>query len=154
VLRRDVLAKGSIALVGVPVLGKLLASSAGPGELELPSQVGLADVAEIANTTEQLRSAARTRGGQARAVSAVAVQYGRLTRVPATDAVTARLCRQLADLNELAGWCCFDSGHDRPARWHYREAVDFAQRIGDNYRMASAIRFMGIVDGEVISTMP
>jgi hypothetical protein len=33
VLRRDVLAKGSVALVGVPVLGKLLTSSTGPGEL-------------------------------------------------------------------------------------------------------------------------
>ncbi|MGH3939750.1 MAG: helix-turn-helix domain-containing protein [Pseudonocardiaceae bacterium] len=146
-LRRDVLAKGSIALVGVPVLGKLLASSAGPGELDLPSQVGLADVAEIANTTEQLRVAARTRGGQARAVSAAAVQYGRLTQVPANEAVTARLLTQLADLNELAGWCCFDSDLDRPARLHYRKAVDLAQQARDNYRVASAIRFMGIIDG-------
>lgn len=149
-LRRDVLAKGSIALVGVPVLGKLLAASdsAGPGELGLPSQVGTADVAEIKNTTEQLRAGARLMGGQARAVSAAAVQYGRLTSVPpASDAVRTGLFSHLAELNELAGWCCFDSGSDLHARWHYRQAVDLAHQVGDHYRMASATRFMGVIDG-------
>ncbi|MGH4023830.1 MAG: hypothetical protein ACRDRV_04510, partial [Pseudonocardiaceae bacterium] len=148
VLRRDVLAKGSIALVGVPVLGKLLAGSAGPGELALPSQVGTADVAEIKNTTEQLRAGARSLGGQARAVSAAATQYGRLTSVPpANDAARTGLFSHLAELNELAGWCCFDSGADLHARWHYRQAVDLAHQVGDRYRMASATRLMGVIDG-------
>ncbi|MGH4012673.1 MAG: helix-turn-helix domain-containing protein [Pseudonocardiaceae bacterium] len=145
-LRRDAIAKGSIALTGAAVLGKLLTSSAGPGDLALPSQVGLADVAEIKHTTEQFRVAARTLGGQARAVSATAVQYGRLTSVPASDAVIPKLFSQLAELNELAGWCCFDGGSDRHARWHYREAIDLAHQVGDNYRIASALRFAGIID--------
>lgn len=146
-LRRDVLAQGSVALVGVPLLGKLLAAStAGPGDLALPSQVGMRDVVEIRNTTDQLRTAAQTLGGQARAVSAAAVQYGKLTQVPASEAITARLHKELAALNELAGWCCFDSGSDLHARWHYSRAVDLAQHVGDKYHIASAIRYAGVVD--------
>ena len=145
-LRRHVLAQGSIALVGAPVLGKLLASSAGPDELPLPSQVGMADVAEIKNTTEQLRVGARTLGGQARAVSAAAVQYGRLTQVPATETVTPLLFSRLAELNNLAGWCCFDSGMDLSARWHYGQAIDFAHQAGDGYELSGALLFSGIID--------
>jgi hypothetical protein len=93
----------SVALFGAPVLGKLLNSISGPGEMWLPSQVGVADIAEIRNTTEQLRSAARARGGQARAVSAAAIEYGRLTQVPAAEPIVARLGSALAELNTLTG---------------------------------------------------
>jgi hypothetical protein len=146
VLRRDVLAKGSVALVGVPVLGKLLTSSAGPGELGLPSQVGMIDVAEIKNTADQLRVAARTKGGQARAVHAAAAQYGRLLQVPASEVVRTRLYSELAALNNLAGWCCFDSGMDLHARWHYRTAIDLAHQGGDGYELSRALRFSGVID--------
>ncbi len=146
VLRRDVLAKGSVALVGVPVLGKLLTSSAGPGEMGLPSQVGMIDVAEVKHTADQLRVAARAHGGQARAVSAAATQYGRLRQVPASNAVRTRLYSQLAALNNLAGWCCFDSGLDLHARWHYRTALDLAHEVGDGYELSRALRFSGVVD--------
>ncbi|MGH3932565.1 MAG: hypothetical protein ACRDTF_21620 [Pseudonocardiaceae bacterium] len=146
-LRRDILAQGSVALVGVPLLGKLLAAStAGPGDLALPSQVGMRDVAEIKNTTDQLRTAARTMGGQARAASAAAAQYGKLLQVPAGETITVRLHKELAALNELAGWCCFDSGSDLHARWHYSQAVDLAQKVGDKYHIASAMRYAGVVD--------
>jgi hypothetical protein len=145
-LRRDVLGKGSVALVGVPVLGKLLTSSAGPSELDLPSQVGMIDVAEIKNTADQLRAAARSQGGQVRAVHAAATQYGRLLKVPASKAVRTRLHSELAALNNLAGWCCFDSGRDLSARWHYRTAIDLAHQVGDGYELSRAIRFSGVID--------
>ena len=147
-LRRDLLAAGSVALVGVPVLGKLLSSSTGAGEMGLPSQVGTADVAEITNTTEQLRSAARARGGQARAVSAAAIEYGRLTQVPAAEPVVARLGSALAELNTLAGWCCYDSGLHRRARWHYRQAMDLAAQVGDDLRVIGAVQHAAIIDRE------
>lgn len=146
VIRRDVLAKGSVALVGVPVLGTLLTSAAGPGELGLPSQVGLAEVAEIKNTTDQLRVAARAKGGQARAVHAAAAQYGRLLQVPASEVAGTRLRAELAALNNLAGWCCFDSGIDLHARWHYRTAIDLARQAGDEYELSRALRFSGVID--------
>jgi transcriptional regulator with XRE-family HTH domain/tetratricopeptide (TPR) repeat protein len=146
VLRRDLLAAGSVALVGAPVLGRLLDTPIVPGEMGLPSQVGMADVAEIKNVTEQLRNAARAQGGQARAVSAAALEYGRLTQVPAADAVTLRLSARLAELNILAGWCCYDSGLRRRARWHYRQAIDHATTAQDTYQLVDALQYIGILE--------
>ncbi len=146
VLRRDLLAAGSVALVGAPVLGRLLDTPIVLGEMGLPFQVGMADVAEIKNTTEQLRNAARAQGGQARAVSAAALEYGRLTQVPAADAVTLRLSARLAELNILAGWCCYDSGLRRRARWHYRQAIDHATTAQDTYQLADALQYIGILE--------
>jgi len=140
------LAAGSVALFGAPVLGKLLNSLSGPGEMWLPSQVGAADIVEIRNITEQLRSAARARGGQARAVSAAAVEYGRLTQVPAAEPIVARLGSALAELNTLAGWCCYDSGLPHHARWHYRQAIDHATAAHDDYQLADVLQYVGILE--------
>ena len=63
-LRRDVLAAGSVALFGAPVLSAPLNPPAVPGDIPLPSQLGMTHVAEIRTTTEQLRTAARLQGGQ------------------------------------------------------------------------------------------
>jgi transcriptional regulator with XRE-family HTH domain len=147
-LRRDLIAQGTIALVGGPVLGALLGADAvGPGLGPLPSRVGMADVAEIATTTEQLRAAARAYGGQARAVTAAALEYGRLLQVPpASDVVAAALGSRLAELAELAGWCWHDSGDDQTARWHYREAAGLAREAGDDARLAIVLMFAGIID--------
>ncbi|MGH3793540.1 MAG: hypothetical protein ACRDSP_01485 [Pseudonocardiaceae bacterium] len=147
-LRRDLLAQGAIALFGAPVLGALLgADTTGPGPGPLPSRVGMADVAEIATTTEQLRVAARARGGQARAATAAAAEYARLRRVPpAGDAVATALGSRLAELTELAGWCWHDSGDDQTARWHYRQAAQLARDAGDQVRVASVLQLAGIID--------
>jgi tetratricopeptide (TPR) repeat protein len=69
-----------------------------------------------------------------------------LTAVPAAERVTRSLGSALAELDELAAWCCHDAGLDRHARWHYRTAADLARRVGDDYRVASALRFAGVVD--------
>jgi len=147
VQRRDVIAVGALATLGfVPSFAALLDSSAAPGEVPLPDRIGASDVTEIKNTTEQLRAAARAQGGQARAASAAATHCRRLTAVPAAERVTRSLGSALAELDELAGWCCHDAGLDRHARWHYRTAADLARRVGDDYRVASALRFAGLVD--------
>ncbi|MGH4021813.1 MAG: hypothetical protein ACRDT0_21775 [Pseudonocardiaceae bacterium] len=39
-----------------------------------------------------------------------------------------------------------DSGMYRHAMWHYREAVDLAHHVGDNFHTASALRYVGLVD--------
>jgi len=145
--RRDVLAVGTLATLGfVPSFAALLDPSARPGEVPLPSRLGASDVAEIRTRTRQLRMAAQVEGGQARAASAAAAYYRRLTAVPATEQVAHSLGFALAELDELAGWCCYDAGLDRHARWHYRTAVDLARRVGDDYRVASALRCAGLVD--------
>jgi len=145
--RRDALAVGALAALGfVPSFAALLDGSAAPGEIPLPDRLGATDVAEIKNTTEQLRTAARAQGGQARAASAAATHCRRLTAVPAAEQVTRSLGSALAELDELAGWCCDDAGLSRHARWHYRTAADLARRVGDDHRVASALRFAGVVD--------
>jgi len=145
-LRRDVLAAGSVALFGAPVLSAPLNPPAVPGDIPLPSQLGMTHVAEIRTTTEQLRTAARLQGGQVGAVRAAAAHYGRLTQVPANESVAAGLGSQLADLHNLAGWCCFDSGLDSHAWWHYRQAFDYARRVGDDYQLSDALLFAGVID--------
>ena len=147
VQRRDALAVGFLATLGfVPPFAALLDDSAAPREIPLPSRLGVSDVAEIKNTTAQLRATAQQCGGQARAASAAATHYRRLTAVPAAGQVVRSLGAALAELDELAGWCCYDAGLDRHARWHYRTAVDLARRVGDDYRVASALRCAGLVD--------
>ena len=145
--RRDVLAVGFLATLGsVPPFAALLDPSVRPGEVPLPSRLGASDVAEIRTRTQQLRTAAQVEGGQARTASATAASYRRLAAVPAAEQVTRSLGSALAELDELAGWCCYDAGLDWHARWHYRTAVDLARRVGDDYRAASALRYAGLVD--------
>lgn len=147
-LRRDLLAQGAITLLGAPVLGALLgADTPGPGPGPLPSQAGMADVDEIAATTEQLRDAARTHGGQARVATAAAREYARLRQVPAaTEDVATALNSRLAELTELAGWCWHDMGDDRAARWHYRRATQLARGAGDQAMVARVLQLAGILD--------
>ncbi len=144
--RRDLIAMSAFATLGFVPFGTLLNPPPGPGVLSLPSQLGMTDVVEIKNTTEQLRSAARARGGQARAVSAAAIEYGRLTQVPAAEPVAARLGSVLADLHTLAGWCCYDSGLSRRARWHYRQAIGRATAACDDYRLVDVLQYVGILE--------
>lgn len=150
--RRDLLAQGSITLYGLtwagkPVLGALLGVDGGPGASTLPSRVGMGDVAEIEASTEQLREASRTRGGQSPAALAIASEYSRLMEVPAaSDAVAARRGAALAALWEVTGVCCVDSGDDRSARWCYREAVTLAREVGNKPRVAGALEYAAILD--------
>lgn len=149
VLRRDVMALGTLATFGaVPVFAQRLDDDAArpAGEIPMPSRIGRSDVTEIEERTEQLRAAARAAGGQARAASAAAVYYRRLSKSAATDEVRRSLGSALAELDELAGWCCFDAGYDRHAVWHYRTAIDIAHRVDDHRRVVTALQAAGIVD--------
>jgi len=145
-LRRDALALGSLAAFGQVIVGTLAGKIMHPGGGPLPSRLGMTDVAEIAGETERLRTAARAAGGQARNGVAVAAHFRQLTQVPATEVVAKSLGSELAELHELVGWCCFDSGLYRHAMWHYREAANLARRVGDGYRVASALRYVGVVE--------
>ena len=89
--RRDVLAAGFLATFGsVPSFVALLDHSAAPDEVPLPSRLGASDVAEVRNSTAQLRTAAQRGGGQARAASAAAAHYRRFTAVPPPSRSLAR----------------------------------------------------------------
>ncbi len=146
--RRALLAAaGAAALSGHPLLGELLTLPA-PAEAPLPSRLGMADVVEIERLTRHLRDLARERGGQSDLVRAVADQSMRLCAVPAPEPVAVRLGSALAELNELAGWCCADSGHDGSA-WHYfQRAVELAGKVRDVFQVSSTLRYAGAIERE------
>ena len=146
--RRALLAAASAAaLSGHPLLGELLNLPA-PAEAPLPSRLGMADVAEIERLTKHLRDLARERGGQGHRVRAIADQSMRLCAVPAPEPVAVRLGSALAELNELAGWCCSDSGH-HGAAWHYfQQAVTLAGKVRDAFQVSSTLRYAGAIERE------
>ena len=147
--RRALLAAaGAAALSGHPLLGELVTLPA-PAEAPLPSRLGLADVVEIERLTRHLRDLARERGGQGDLVRAITDQSMRLCAVPAPEPVAARLGSALAELNELAGWCCADSGHDGSA-WHYfQQAVELAAKVRDAFQVSSTLRYAGAIEREL-----
>ncbi|MGH3889794.1 MAG: hypothetical protein ACRDSZ_25065 [Pseudonocardiaceae bacterium] len=144
-LRRHLLALGAVAGFGVqiPGVGALANPYPAPGELPLPSRLSMSHVAGIQETTEQVLALYRAHGGQADIASTMAARFTRWTGVDATDAVQRALRSALAERHIVAGLCCFDSGYDRHARDHYRQALELAIKAGDHHRAAKALKFTG-----------
>jgi transcriptional regulator with XRE-family HTH domain/tetratricopeptide (TPR) repeat protein len=143
--RRALMAAGSIALLGAPVLGEVLHIPVRPDvPTPLPSRLGSADVNALRNLTATLRTTARTYGGGADVLTGVAHRSLPLMSVPASEATRAALGSALAELHTLAGWCCVDSGLHDQARAHFAKAMDLAGAAGDNNEMASAFQHAGI----------
>jgi transcriptional regulator with XRE-family HTH domain len=143
--RRILLAIGGIAVLGSPVLGKVLGLPTPPSTpTPLPSRLGVSDVAALKELTAQLRTEARTYGGGADVVTAVANRSRLLMSVPSSDPIKAELKSALADLHTLAGWCCVDSGLHEQARACFATAMDLAAGDGDGVQMALALWHAGI----------
>ncbi len=143
--RRAMLALASTALLGAPVLGEVLEFPAPPTTpTPLPSRLGASDVAALKELTAQLRKGARTYGGGADVVTAVANRSRSLMSAPSSDEVKAELGSVLADLHTLAGWCCVDSGLPDQARACFATAMDLAASVGDGVQVASALWHAGI----------
>jgi transcriptional regulator with XRE-family HTH domain len=143
--RRALLALGSTALLGAPVLGEVLALPTPPNTpTPLPSRLGVSDVAALKELTAQLRAEARTYGGGADVVTAVANWSRSLMSVSSSDLIKVELGSALADLHTLAGWCCVDSGLHDQARACFATAMDLAADAGDGVQMASALWHAGM----------
>ncbi|MDQ4092776.1 MAG: helix-turn-helix domain-containing protein, partial [Actinomycetota bacterium] len=143
--RRALLAAASVALFGAPVIGEVLQLPTPPtAPTPLPSRLGASDVAALKELTARLRAVARTHGGGADVLTAVANRSRPLMSVPARDPIKAELGSALADLHTLAGWCCVDSGLNDQARACFATAMDFAASAGDYVQMASAFWHAGI----------
>ena len=84
--RRALLAAASVALFGAPVLGEVLQLPTPPtAPTPLPSRLGASDVAALKELTARLRAVARTHGGGADVLTAVANRSRPLMSVPACD---------------------------------------------------------------------
>lgn len=143
--RRALLATGGVALLGAPVLGEVRKLPRPPDTpTPLPSRLGTSDIAALQELTAQLRTQARTYGGCADVVTAVANRSRLLMSVPSSDPVKDELGSVLADLHTLAGWCCVDSGLHDQARACFATAMDLAAGAGDGVQMAAALWHAGI----------
>jgi transcriptional regulator with XRE-family HTH domain len=144
--RRAVLLAAPVALWGRALFGEVPKLSP-PDWLvgHLPSRLGMIHVEAVADLLAQLRACARTWGGMAEVLGAVAVQSKRLLAVPGEDIIRARLGSVLAELHTEAGWTYFDSGVDDAADYYYCQALDIARRFGDRYQIAHALRHAGML---------
>ncbi len=141
--RRALLAAGGATLLGAPVLGEVLHIPVRPDvPTPLPSRLGASDVSAIKSLTAELRTVARTYGGCAETVSAVAARSLPLMSIPGDDLTRAELGSALADLHTMAGWCCVDSGYHDNARACFATAMDLASH--DGLQVASALWHAGI----------
>lgn len=141
-LRRHLLATAGAAVLGQAVLGigTLLDPYPKIVGTPLPSRLGMSDMTRLQALTERLRTLDRTYGGYAATLSSAAEWHTRLLSVPATDSVTNALGSTLAELHNVAGWACYDSGLHRHAGHHFNRAVELAGQVADGYRVADALR--------------
>lgn len=141
-LRRHLLATAATSVLGQAVLGigTLLDPYPHPGPPALPSRLGISDLTRLRALTERLRSLDRTYGGYAATLSTTAEWHLGLLSAPHDDAVTSSLGSALAELHNVAGWACYDSGLHRHADHHFNRAVELAGQVADGYRVADALR--------------
>ncbi|HEX4705496.1 MAG TPA: tetratricopeptide repeat protein [Pseudonocardiaceae bacterium] len=94
----------------------------------------MADVERLEIATSSIRALDyRYGGGRCRtAVATVVAQAEPLLGAAASDPVLARLCTALADLHNLAGWVCFDTGSTTVARTHFNRALTLAAQAGND----------------------
>ena len=95
-------------------------------------RIGLSDVRRVDETIRRLRAVDhRFGGGSCReAVLAELTNARRMFAATAPDAVRTRLCKAVADLHNLAGWTCFDTGQTKAALAHFTQALELATSVG------------------------
>jgi len=147
-LRRHLLALGGVVAFGRPIkgLGELTAGLPVPAMVtDLPSRIGMTDVATIRAYTGHLRTLARTYGGQGASAVALAEWADRLLTVDASDTTRQALLGELAELHTIVAWCCHDCGAVARSHHHVARSMELATDAGDGYRGAYALRHAGMM---------
>ncbi|KAA2261851.1 tetratricopeptide repeat protein [Solihabitans fulvus] len=108
----------------------------------VPHHVGMADVRRIEAITAQCRAMDYRKGGGScrQAVLDHLAETRPLLWATASDKVTARLYSAVADLHNLAGWTCFDTGLVPDARAQFGHALDLA-RLAPNPGLTANIYY-------------
>ncbi|MFD1146548.1 hypothetical protein [Saccharothrix hoggarensis] len=112
------------------------------GNPQVPARVGVDDVVRLEAEVERLRGLDYRQGGGACRDSAIAcaARHDPLLDADATDAVRARLLVALADLHNVTGWTCFDTGLDDAASRHWDRALELAAEAG-HHDLVANIRY-------------
>ncbi|MBB5960186.1 tetratricopeptide (TPR) repeat protein [Saccharothrix tamanrassetensis] len=98
----------------------------------VPARIGVGDVVRLEAETERLRGLDyRHGGGSCRdSVIATAAWNDQLLRAKATATARSRLHVALADVHNLAGWTCFDTGLEQAATKHWDRALELGAVVG------------------------
>lgn len=90
-----------------------------------PRRIGMAEVGQLEAAARRWRACDyRYGGGSCRAAVLDHLSWGhKLLSAQATDQVTTALHVALADLHNLAGWVCFDTGQITAAHTHFQHAL-------------------------------
>lgn len=101
-------------------------------------RLGMSDVEQLEAQTRALRAVDyQCGGGMCRDAVIVRIYWGHeMLGMSATDPVKERLFSAVADLHNLAGWTCFDSGHVGAAHHHFDVALDLAKQGGNDELVA------------------
>ncbi len=105
----------------------------------VPARIGAGDVTRLEAETERLRGLDyRQGGGACRDSVIVTAAWGdQLLRATASAPVRARLHVALADVYNLAGWTCFDTGQEQAAERHWDRALRLASGVGHHDLMSN-----------------
>ncbi|MGH3671626.1 MAG: helix-turn-helix domain-containing protein [Pseudonocardiaceae bacterium] len=147
--RRALLAAGSLALFGSPILGELLELPHAPDKpTPLPSSLSQMDVDAITRVTRALEAEAQYYGGGGGVITPVAQRSERLLQIPASDAVKTGMGTAIADLHNVAGWAAYDSHAHDTANYHFSRAMTLGNK-GDGYEYARAMYLAGVSTAEL-----
>ncbi|WP_157357418.1 tetratricopeptide repeat protein [Amycolatopsis nigrescens] len=104
-----------------------------------PRRVVIGDVERVEAATGTLRALDQRYGGGRCRDTVLAYLPGThaLLRAPAGERVAARLSTAVADLHNLAGWTCFDTGDTESAHRHFQLALQLANRTRDHELVAN-----------------
>ncbi|MGH3814752.1 MAG: hypothetical protein ACRDUV_20285 [Pseudonocardiaceae bacterium] len=150
-LRRQfehLLALGAAAAFGgvVPGVGELAPDMPRPGlPGDLPTRVGMVDVAVLRGYRDSLQAVSRTYGGQARAAVVLADWSDQWLAVDASDAVRHALLGELVHVHTITAWCCHDGGAPGRSLYHFGRAVELATDASDSYQAAYALRHAAVM---------
>ncbi|MFJ8914384.1 tol-pal system YbgF family protein [Amycolatopsis sp. NPDC102389] len=107
-----------------------------------PDRVGNRDVEALETQTKALRAVDyQCGGGMCRDAVVVRIHRGhRMLATSISEPVRVRLFSAVADLHNLAGWACFDSGHVGAAQHHLDVALKLAAD-GENAELIANIHY-------------
>jgi tetratricopeptide (TPR) repeat protein len=107
-----------------------------------PDRPEAIDVGQLEACTKALRGVDYQRGGgMCRDAVIVQIRWGhQMLGMTAADPLRERLFTAVADLHNLAGWTCFDSGHFGDALHHFDLALDLAEQ-GHNDDLSANVHY-------------
>ncbi len=135
-------------LFGAPVFGPADPIRVGAAPTPVPGRIGLADVEQVAATTERLGQLSGDLGGipMTDALTAHARASEALLGARMIEPVRARLQVALADAHRAGGCAAVGAGLRDLARQHFTRSMDCAGAAGDRLRTVVSLDTLGCMD--------